>query len=58
MMKRTAYKTNRLEDRKSGLLESPKEELQDKKGRKTYKVPTSMLRPIFVLWAIGIMFNL
>ena len=58
MMKRKAYKTNPLEDRKLGVLESPKEEMQDKKGRKTYQVPASMLRPIFVLLVIGLMFNL
>ena len=57
-MKRTAYKTNRLEDRKLGILEIPKEELQDKKGRKTYEVPASMLRPIFVLLVIGMVVNL
>ena len=36
----------------------PKEDMKHKQGRKSYKVPVSMQRPIFVLLVLGIFYNL
>ena len=52
--------TNSLKekDRKTVSRKYQEEDMKQREGRETYKVPASMLRPIFVLLVLGMLSNL
>ncbi|HIA35470.1 MAG TPA: hypothetical protein EYN89_01740 [Flavobacteriales bacterium] len=60
MMKSRAYKISSFlkKNLKGTIIERTEEDVKQKKGGGTYDVPVSMIRPVFLLLVISMMYNL
>ena len=59
-MKSSAYKTpsSLKKNLKRATIERSEEDVKQKKGGGIYEVPVSMIRPVFLLLVISMMYNL